>query len=285
MQSEVEKWYDGYLFDKTIIYNPWSILKFLENPRHVLQRYWVKTGGIGLLKNLIYNAKDKTNLLTEFESLIDKGYIEHVNIDLNMDLKTLQGDANTVWTLFLLTGYLTPITLVGNGEDITLKIPNLEVKKNLIDMATSWFKDDFRGNSMVKYLVNGEITDFKNELQNMVLETFSYLDVPSNSSSEGFYHAFTMGLLRIDNNYYDVTSNRESGYGRYDMLLKAKNNNNIPSYIIEFKLVSDNSTFAKTLESAFEQIDKREYEISLKGYNVIKMAIAFKGKKLELETR
>ncbi len=281
----VEEWYDGYLFGDEKIYNPWSILKFLKNPKHILQSYWVKTGGVGLLKNLIYNAKDKTNLLTEFEDILDKGYKEHVNIDLNMDLKNLEGDPNTVWTLFLLTGYLTPTTSVGDGENVTLRIPNLEVKKNLLEMATSWFKDDFNGNTMVNYLTSEEINIFKDKLEKMVLETFSYLDVPNNYESEAFYHAFVMGLLRVDNTYYEVTSNRESGYGRYDVILKPKVND-IPAYIIEFKLVRDDSNFEKTIEKAFEQIEEMKYDVSLKDYDkVIKMAIAFKGKKLKLETR
>ena len=244
----------------------------------------INTGVVELLKNLIYNIKDKTNLLSEFEDLINKGYKEHINIDFNMDLKNLKGDPNTVWTLFLLTGYLTPTDLVGDGEDITLKIPNLEVKKNLIDMATSWFKDDYNGNSIVRYLANGTIDDFRNDSENIVLETFSYLDVPGTSASEAFYHAFVMGLLRIDNDYYEVTSNRESGFGRYDILLKPKVKN-IPAYIIEFKLVRDNTTFESTIETAFEQIDDMKYDTSVKNLDVIKMAIAFKGKKVKIETR
>ncbi len=279
----VKEWYDGYLFGNTTIYNPVSILTYLEKKK--FDSYWTNTGGVGLLKNLIYNAKDKTNLLTEFESLIDKGYKEHVNIDLNMDLKSLNGEPNTVWTLFMLNGYLTPASVDEDFENMTLKIPNLEVKKNLIKMATSWFTQDFKGNTMVSYLINGTIDDFRNDLESVVLETFSYLDVPGTSASEAFYHAFAMGLLRVDNDYCEVTSNRESGFGRYDIILKPKINN-IPAYIIEFKLVRDDSNFEKTIKKAFKQIEEMKYEVSLKDYDkVIKMAIAFKGKKLRLETR
>ena len=152
-------------------------------------------------------------------------------------------------------------------------------------MATSWFTQDFNGNTMVNYLTSEEINIFKNKLEKMVLETFSYLDVPNNYESEAFYHAFVMGLLRVDNDYYEVTSNRESGYGRYDVILKPKVND-IPAYIIEFKLVRDNSNFDETIETAFKQIEEMKYEVSVKDYDkVIKMAIAFKGKKLRLETR
>ena len=152
-------------------------------------------------------------------------------------------------------------------------------------MATSWFTQDFNGNTMVNYLTSEEINIFENKLEKMVLETFSYLDVPNNYESEAFYHAFVMGLLRVDNDYYEVTSNRESGYGRYDVILKPKVND-IPAYIIEFKLVRDNSNFDETIETAFKQIEEMKYEVSVKDYDkVIKMAIAFKGKKLRLETK
>ncbi len=282
--DDVKKWYGGYLFDENTIYNPWSILKYLENKDHELIPYWTNKEGVGLLKDLIYNIKYNTNLLDEFERIINKCYKEHVNIELNLNLKSLKGDPNTVWTLFMLMGYLTPTTLVGDGENITLKIPNLEIKENLIDMASSWFKNNYNGNSIVKYLANSEINEFKNKLENLVLETFSYLDVPGTSASEAFYHAFVMGLIRIDNEYYEVTSNRESGFGRYDILLKPKIKD-IPAYIIEFKLVRDNTTFEDTVETAFNQIETMKYDASVKNLDVIKMAIAFKGKKVKIETR
>ena len=118
----------------------------------------------------------------------------------------------------------------------------------------------------------------------MILE-MSYMDVPGNSASEAFYHAFVMGLLRVDNEYYEVTSNRESGYGRYDVMLKPKVKN-IPAYIIEFKLVEDDNNFGKAIAKAFNQIEEMKYEVSLKEYDkIIKMAVVFKGKKVKIETK
>ena len=277
--DDVKKWYGGYLFDENTIYNPLSILKYLENKEHKLISYWTNKEGLGLLKDLIYNIKYNTNLLDEFEKIINKCYKEHVNIELNMELKSLKGDPNTVWTLFMLMGYLTPTTLVGDGENITLKIPNLEIKENLIDMASSWFKNNYNGNSIVKYLANREINEFKNKLENLILDTFSYFDVLGNSASEAFYHSFVLGLLTSENEYYEVTSNGESKYGIYDILLKPKVND-IPSYIIEFKLVRDNKTFESSIEEAFNQID-----VNVKNLDAIRMVIAFRGKKIKIETR
>ncbi len=282
--SDVKKWYDGYLFNKTTIYNPWSILCYLRNTDHELVSYWANTGGVDLLKNLIYNIEDKTNLLSEFHSLLEKGYIEHVNIDLRMELKSLKSDEDTVWTLFMLNGYLTPTTLIGNGEDITLRIPNLEIKKNLIKMASSWFMIDYGGRNFIKLLANHSLKDFKSDFEDLVISSLSYYDLPNNSESEAFYHSFALGLLTANNKLYDITSNRESGYGRYDVLLTPKVKD-IPAYVIEFKLVTDESNFEETLELGFKQIEDRKYFYNVKDYEVIKMVIAFKGKRLKIETR
>ncbi len=280
----VKKWYDGYLFNKTTIYNPWSILCYLRNTDHELVTYWANTGGVDLLKNLIYNIEDKTNLLSEFHSLLEKGYVEHVNIDLRMELKSLKSDEDTVWTLFMLSGYLTPTTLIGNGEDITLRIPNLEIKKNLIKMASSWFMVDYGGRNFIKLLANHSLEDFKSDFEDLVISSLSYYDLPNNSESEAFYHSFALGLLTANNKLYEITSNRESGYGRYDVLLTPKVKD-IPAYVIEFKLVTDESNFEETLELGFKQIEDRKYFYNVKDYEVIKMVIAFKGKRLKIETR
>ena len=114
------------------------------------------------------------------------------------------------------------------------------------------------------------------------MESFSYYDVPDNNNGENFYHAFTMGLLRSGCNNYEITSNREAGYGRYDLILKPFEKNRT-AYIIEFK-VSD-LDFDKAIEDGFRQIDEMKYEVSLKSYKIVKMVIAFKGKRLKFETK
>ncbi len=282
--KDVKKWYDGYLFDENIIYNPWSILKYLENPRHTLTPYWVKTGGIDLLRNLIYKFDSNTVLLEEFNRLLEKGLVKHVELDLNMDLKYLRARIDNIWTLFLLCGYLTPTKLIDNPSDVNLRIPNLEVKQNLEDISRDWLNpDEFGNNQFIYYLRDRNLDKFKEDLEKIVLKGFSYYDIPNNSNGENFYHAFMMGILYSGCKFYDITSNRESGFGRYDLLLKPKTKD-IPAYIIEFKLVRDND-FSKVIEDAFKQIDEKNYIESIKDYQVIKMVIAFKGKKIRIETR
>ncbi len=279
---DVKKWYDGYLFGKNIIYNPWSILSYLKNEEHELKTYWVKTGGVELLKNLIYNLNNKLEILNSFEKLLETGRIEHINLDVNLDLSNLEGDRNSIYTLFMLCGYLTPIDNILDYEDVTLRIPNLEIRKNLENIVKDWFESGpLKNYDFTSYLVNHDIELFKNDFTNIVEESFSYYDVPSTNNGENFYHAFTLGLLRSSSNDFEITSNRESGYGRYDLMLKPIIGKY--AYIIEFK-VSD-SDFDKTISEAFKQIEDNHYDVSLKDYDVTKMVIAFKGKKVKIETR
>ena len=281
--DNVKKWYDGYLFNKTIIYNPISILKYLKNEDHAFIPYWTNTGGVGLLKNLIYNLNNREEILNSFEDLLKVGIIEHINLNVNLDLSSLEGNKDNIYTLFMFSGYLTPNKFLENYENATLKIPNLEIKNNLENIVKDWFMvGPLKSYDFTKYLYDNQLELFKENFENIVLESFSYFDVPDNNNGENFYHAFTMGLLRSGCNNYEITSNRESGYGRYDLILKPFDKNKT-AYIIEFK-VSD-LDFDKAIEDGFRQIDEMKYEVSLKGYKIIKMVIAFKGKKLKIETR
>ncbi len=278
---DVKKWYDGYLFRKNIIYNPWSILNYLNDKE--LKPYWVNTGGVELLKNLIYNLNNKLEILNSFEHLIETGIIEHINLNVNLDLNNLEGDKDNIYTLFMLSGYLTPIDSILDYEDVTLRIPNLEIRKNLENIVKDWFKSGpLKNYDFTRYLISKDLESFKSNFKNIVEESFSYYDVPNNQDGENFYHAFTLGLLRSSQSNFEITSNRESGYGRYDLMLKPLNSKY--AYIIEFKLLRDND-FDKTIEEGFKQIEENKYELSLKDYDVTKMVIAFKGKKVKIETR
>ena len=279
--QDVKNWYDGYLFNKNTIYNPWSILKFLKDKDHILQVHWANTGGVDLLRDIIY--KNNTSLLSEFNRLLDNGYVYNVNLDLNMNLTDLNYNRNTVWTLFMLCGYLTSSEYNPYDENKTLKIPNLEIRKNLENICTNWFNKQMKGSNIVVSLVDGDLETFKKELTKIVLDSFSYYDV-AGRNGENFYHAFVMGLLYSSNSLFSITSNRESGFGRYDLVLKPKNNSCRYAYVIEFKAISNND-FDKTIEDAFKQIDEKNYVESIKEYDVTKIVIVFKGKEIRIETR
>ena len=281
---EVKKWYDGYLFSRTTIYNPWSILNFLANHEHILKVYWANTGGTDLLQDLIYSTKGNTNLLETFHTLLEKGSITGIDLDLEMNLPSLNNNSNTVWTLFMLSGYLTPKDLVGNPKNIALRIPNLEIRENLENICVNWFKDNIKYNSLFeKYLFNNDMESFKNTFNGIVLESFSYYDVGLDNG-ENFYHAFVMGLLYSGSNNFIIKSNRESGFGRYDLILKPRNEDIKYAYIIEFKAI-ENGNFEETVEKAFKQIEDKDYVAEVKDYDVTKIVIVFKGKECRIETR
>ena len=272
--AEVNKWYDGYLFGNSKIYNPWSILNYLN--RREIDVYWVNTGGTSLLEELIYN-KDN-NMIDELDKLIKNGYIENINLDVNMNLNHLNTDIDTIWTLFLFSGYLT-LAKPFKKENITLKIPNLEIEKNLKNISVTWFKNTIKASKTIKYLVDHQLENFKADFLNVVLNSFSYYDVPSDYG-ETFYHAFCMGLLYTGVNVFDIKSNRESGLGRFDLVLIPKKNKY--AYIIEFKVVKENN-FEEVINVAFKQIDSKKYDTDFKDYIVTKIVIAFKGKECQVE--
>ena len=282
--NEVKKWYDGYLFSETTIYNPWSILNYLDDPKNTLKVYWANTGGTDLLQDLIYSTKGNTNLLETFHTLLEKGSITGIDLDLEMNLPSLNNNPNTVWTLFMLSGYLTPSEYIDFSKLVTLRIPNFEIRKNLESICVNWFRDNIQyGLNLITYLTNNNMYNFKNEFQAMIEESFSYYDVGRNNG-ENFYHAFVMGLLYTASNLFTIKSNRESGFGRYDLILKPRNEDIKYAYIIEFKAVYED-TFEETVEKAFKQIEEKNYILEVKDYDVTKIVIVFKGKECRIETR
>ena len=281
--EDVKKWYDGYFFGESKIYNPWSILNFLSDPKNSFRTYWVNTGGVDLLRDLIYNV-DNASLLEEYHRLLDTGYVEYDNIDLNMNLTSIKYNTYTLRTLFMLSGYLTMVEYSDSLKDLKLRIPNLEIRENLENICINWFNNNIQySNMFLNYFKNNNMEGFKETFERTVLESFSYYDIKINKG-ENFYHAFVMGLLYSSNSLFSITSNRESEYGRYDLVLKPKNDTSRYAYIIEFKAIEEND-FDKTIEKAFKQIEDKNYVESIKEYDVTKIVIVFKGKDIRIETR
>ena len=272
---------------KELIVNLYSNYKYLlesslidEVEKEYFNRCLNKTGGVDLLKDTI--CKNNTSLINEFNRLLDSNYVYNVNLDFNMNLTDLNYERSTVWTLFMLSGYLT-VDSSNDLENLTLRIPNLEIRKNLESICKNWFKKEMKGSNLVVSLVDGALETFKRELERIVLGSFSYYDV-AGINGENFYHAFVMGLLYSANDVFEITSNPESGYGRYDLLLEPKDGSCKYAYIIEFKSITDND-FSKTMEKAFKQIEEKKYANSFKDYDFTKIVIVFKGKEIMIETR
>ena len=281
--NDVKTWYDGYNFKNLTIYNPWSILNYLSNEDHELKPYWVNTGGTGLLKKLIFKSNN-IDLLDDYKQLLDTGYIEHIDVDLYMDLKRLKSNLNTIWTLFMLSGYLTPEYNSYGEKDLTLKIPNKEIEDNLKNICIDWFNEVVAETNIVRCLYEGDVERFSSAFKNLAERQLSYYDIAYNYE-ESVYHAFSMGLLYGATNLYNIKSNRESGLGRFDLVLIPKSMDR-DLYIIEFKKVKERENFEDIIEAGFKQIEDKKYDMEfMNDYNVKKVVIAFRRKDCQVEIR
>ena len=284
-KEEIKKWYDGYRIGNVEgIYNPWSILNYLTDKQ--LKPYWVNTSSNDLIKMTI---KKSTTVKEKMEKLL-KGEAIEVPIDLETIIDGIEENENNIWGLMLGTGYLKVDEVVNLAEGIyKVKLPNYEIKLLFQSIVRSWFNDKVIGNdlnSILKDLVELNLSEFEIKFQKLVKEMFSYMDVGENTA-ENFYHAFVLGMLVGLKDSYYVNSNRESGMGRYDIMLEPQDKNK-NSFIIEFKVANDmqENTIEDVIESAKRQIGERDYESNLRerGFNnITKMVFAFRGKECKMQ--
>ena len=284
-EKQIEKWYDGYVIGKTEgIYNPWSILNYVKNKD--LMPYWVNTSSNDLIKLILKNS---TTIKEQIEQLLKDEPIE-VRINLETVIKGVENNEDNIWGLLLGTGYLKVVETVDISEGIyKVQIPNEEIKFLFRGTVRDWFNDKVIGNNLntiMKDLITLNLSEFKKKFQILTMQMFSFMDVGENTA-ENFYHAFVLGMLVALKDSYYVNSNRESGIGRYDIMLEPKDKN-ANSFIIEFKVLEDmeEKTIEDTIENAKKQIEERKYESILqeRGFtNITKMVFAFKGKEVEIE--
>ena len=269
---DVRSWYDGYKFGNSDVYNPWSILNFLTDKK--LIPYWIDTSDNYLINKTLKNASSDT--MEALQKLFSGESVEE-NISGNSDLSILF-DEEEIWELFLFSGYLTIDEKIGEDYEnvYALRLPNREVKEffkqKFIDMN---FGESLFRNTM-EALKKNNIDNFEKYLQNIILKSASYYD----GKNEDFYHGLILGMtLYLDRDYY-VNSNRESGLGRYDVIIEPKNKNN-RGYILEFKVVKDEKDLENTTKEAIEQIIDKKYDTSLKERgikDITLIGIAFFGK-------
>ena len=284
-KEKIKKWYDGYRIGNVEgIYNPWSILNYLTDKQ--LKPYWVNTSSNDLIKMTI---KKSTTIKEKMERLL-KGEAIEVPIDLETIINGIEENENNIWGLMLGTGYLKVDEIVDLARGIyKVKLPNYEIKLLFENIVEEWFANKVIGNdlnSILKDLVELKLDEFEIKFRKLVEEMFSYMDVGENTA-ENFYHAFVLGMLVGLKDSYYVNSNRESGMGRYDIMLepqdKTKN-----SFIIEFKVANNmkESTIEDVIENAKKQIEEKDYESNLRerGFNnITKMVFAFKGKECKMQ--
>ena len=284
-RKEIKKWYDGYRIGNTEgIYNPWSILNYLTDKK--LMQYWVNTSSNDLIKLVLKNS---STIKEKMERLLKDEEIE-VPINLETIIVGIENNEDNIWGLMLGTGYLKVTEVVNLAEHIyKVKLPNYEIKLLFQQIINDWFRNKVMGNdlkSILKDLVTLNLDEFERKFRVLVKEMFSYMDVGENTA-ENFYHAFVLGMLVGLKDTYYVNSNRESGYGRYDIMLEPKDKNG-NSFIMEFKVLDDmeEKTIEDTIKNAKKQIEEKGYETNLreKGYRKItKMVYAFKGKEVKME--
>lgn len=285
-KENIKKWYDGYIIGHTTeVYNPWSILNYLTDRE--LIPYWVNTSSNDIIKLILKNS---TTVKERIERLL-KGEEIEVKVEQDTIIVGIENNEDNIWGLLVGTGYLKVVGIVDLAtKRYLVKIPNYEIKYLFEDIIDDWFKDKVIGNdlrSILKDLVTLNLKEFEKKFEVLVRQMFSFMDVGENTA-ENFYHAFVLGMLVGLKDRYYVNSNRESGYGRYDIMLEPKDKNG-NSFIMEFKVLEDKEekTIEETVENAKRQIEDRKYEENLRerGFtNITKMVFAFKGKEVKMET-
>ncbi len=248
--------------------------------------YWVNTSSNDLIKLIL---KKSTTVKEKIERLLKDEAIE-VTINLETVIQGIENNEENIWGLLLGTGYLKVIETVDISEGIyKVKLPNEEIKLLFRGIIRDWFNDKVIGNdlnSIMKDLVTLNLGEFVKKFQILAMQMFSYMDVGVNTA-ENFYHAFALGMLVSLKDTYYVNSNRESGIGRYDIMLEPKDKNG-NSFIMEFKVYKKDKekTIEETIANAKKQIEEKHYEESLKerGFtNITKMVFAFNGKKVKID--
>ena len=293
-KQEVKAWYDGFTFgDSRDIYNPWSIINYLKYKKFTT--YWADSSSNGLINNLI--QKGSPYIKTMLETLI-RGEKINVIIDEQIVFSELDYSEDAVWSLMLASGYLKVISseelnLVRESEnEYELAITNREILFMFRKMILRWFTPaKMETNEFIKALINGDVESMNAYMNDVALKTFSSFDSGKKESDkrapENFYHGFVLGLMVDQTENYIITSNRESGYGRYDIMLEPidKSNENLPCIVIEFKVINPKKekTLEETVEAALNKIEDKGYDAELvkrgvKRENIHHYGFAFRGK-------
>ena len=272
--NAVKDWYDGYQFGNIEVYNPWSIINFLDNGK--LKPYWQGTAGNETINELL----DRGN--KEIFDDLEKLFRKEIVYKKIRDFTEFTDDINEIWELFLYSGYLTTSGEQKDKEH-PIRIPNREIMEFFEDR----FIDRFTGNyqkfsDTIRYLRAGNIEKFGEGLQEEILSSLSYFDT---DKDEKYYKVFLIGIFVALMNDYIRFSERESGHGRADLILEPKKKEN-PGYIFEFKVANSEEELESYAEEGFEQIEKKKYDIELINRGVteiIYIGLAFYKKKLKMK--
>ena len=297
----VKTWYDGFKFgEKSDIYNPWSIINYLDKKKIAL--YWAESSSNGLINSLV--QKGSSYIKTMVENLI-RGEKINVVIDEQIVFSELDYSEDAVWSLMLASGYLKVVSseelnlIRESDNEYELALTNREILFMFRKMILRWFSPaKHETNEFIRALISGDIESMNEYMNDVALNTFSSFDSGKKKSNrkapENFYHGFVLGLMVDQTENYIITSNRESGYGRYDIMLEPidKTNEKYPGIVIEFKVINPRkeNTLEETVAAALKQIEEKNYDAELikrgvKEENIHHYGFAFRGKEVLIDGR
>jgi hypothetical protein len=287
-EDDVTRWYNGYMFGKDqVIYNPWSILSFLENTQRELKPYWVNTSSNDIIKKLIIEGDAEVK--QEIEVLLGGGTLRKT-ISEDVVFGNIQETPDALWNFFLFSGYLKVVNKIFDDENQLgdFKIPNIEIKTIFKDSILYWFSKSQtydRFNVVLDNLKKGRLEDFEDYFEDFIEKVCSYYDF-ADQEPERVYHALVLGMMVQLQSDYRITSNRESGFGRYDIMLHPLKTA-LPAYIFEFKKFNAKreTSMDDSLNAAIIQMKTKNYASTLhqEGHtNIHLIAIAFKGKEVKM---
>ena len=283
--EEVKEWYNGYIFGDKRVYNPWSIINYVDNGE--IKAYWANVSGNTLLENMLDQAGE--DVYTDLKRFTDGESIEKYISD-GTTIKSLLSNDDEIWQLFLYSGYLTKAKeQIEIDETLeytniyNLKIPNKEIRKYFGNMFLNrFFGTELKTSILIKALESGDIKKFEKTLGEIMVNMLSHFDL--DSEMEKIYQVFMIGLVGFLMGKYEIISNNESGYGRYDLaMIPIKSNEK--AYLMEFKISKTEKGMTLKAEEALKQIDEKKYDTRLKARgikNILKIGIAFYGKKVKV---
>ena len=283
--EEVREWYNGYIFGESKVYNPWSIVNYVRKKE--IKAYWANVSGNTFLENMIDYSGE--SVYEDLKRFTDGESIEKYISD-GTTIKSLLNNDDEIWQVLLYSGYLTKdekqkeIDVTSEYTDVyNLRIPNKEIRKYFGNMFLNrFFGTEVKTNILIKALENGDIKKFEKTLGEIMINMLSHFDL--DKEMEKIYQVFMIGLVGFLMGKYEIISNDESGYGRYDLaMIPIKSNEK--AYLMEFKISKTKKGMEERAEKALKQIDEKKYDTKLKARgikNILKIGVAFYGKEVKV---